>query len=366
MPKIVEKIDPATGRRLPPAVDYRGPFQYRVRKLVNGRRLTKTFASAREARRWLEEAKVDVTRGQFVDRTEAERNTLGGLIDRYIIEVSPSKRGADQEIGHLRVIREDEVCDIKMSQLHSKDVAAFRDRMKLFEYAPATIVRRLNLIAAVISHGKAEWGVNVVENAAGAAAVKRPKGADRKRERRLRSPTQVDPATGEVPKSEEERLFARLANEKHAALLVPLVRLAIETAARQGELCSLRWTDVDITKRVMVVRGISGEGSKNGEVRKVPLSTAAVTALGALPRTLRDKRCFPVDQNTLKVAFARAVRRANLADLTFHDLRHEATSRLAKIYSNPLELMRVTGHRTLSMLSRYYHAEAEELASRLA
>ena len=66
-------------------------------------------------------------------KSSAERNTPGGLIDRTITEVSPSKRGAEHELGHLRVIREDEVRDLEMSQRRSKDVAGFRDRMKLFE-----------------------------------------------------------------------------------------------------------------------------------------------------------------------------------------------------------------------------------------
>jgi integrase len=60
------------------------------------------------------------------------------------------------------------------------------------------------------------------------------------------------------------------------------------------------------------------------------------------------------------------VERAKLEDLTYHDLRHEATSRLARIFPNPLDLMRVTGHKDLKSLSRYYHADASELASRAA
>ncbi|TWB08797.1 hypothetical protein FBZ89_1515 [Nitrospirillum amazonense] len=51
-----------------------------------------------------------------------------------------------------------------------------------------------------------------------------------------------------------------------------------------------------------------------------------------------------------------------MKDLTFHDLRHEATNRLAKIYPTPLELMRITGYKPLATLARYYHADTEELA----
>ena len=64
-------------------------------------------------------------------------------------------------------------------------------------------------------------------------------------------------------------------------------------------------------------------------------------------------------------AFERAVERAGVADVRLHDLRHEATSRLAKRLQAH-ELAKVTGHRDMRMVLRYYHPRAEELASKLA
>lgn len=67
----------------------------------------------------------------------------------------------------------------------------------------------------------------------------------------------------------------------------------------------------------------------------------------------------------MKKVFVRAVERAGLGDLHFHDLRHEATSRLAERLDNVLELSAVTGHKTLTMLKRYYHPRAKDLARKL-
>jgi len=61
--------DPATGKALPEGITYRGPAQYRARKLANGRRITQTFTSARLAVRWLMELQVDSERGELVDRS---------------------------------------------------------------------------------------------------------------------------------------------------------------------------------------------------------------------------------------------------------------------------------------------------------
>jgi integrase len=66
--------------------------------------------------------------------------------------------------------------------------------------------------------------------------------------------------------------------------------------------------------------------------------------------------------NSFKVRIGRMITRAGLEDLTFHDLRHEATSRLAKRYLNPMDLKRVTGHLTLKSLDRYYQPDLSELA----
>ncbi len=71
----IEIIDPGSGLPLPVGAVYRGPSQYRARKLVNRRRVTQTFTTAKKAARWLTEVEIDVARGQFVDQTEARRHT---------------------------------------------------------------------------------------------------------------------------------------------------------------------------------------------------------------------------------------------------------------------------------------------------
>ena len=133
---------------------------------------------------------------------------------------------------------------------------------------------------------------------------------------------------------------------------------------RQGEIVGLQWPDIHLERRTAVVRGAAGTVTKNGEVREVPLSAVAIRILSGLERT--NTRVLPIDQNVLKMRFRRAVKRAGIEDLTFHDLRHIATSRLAKVYVNPLDLKRVTGHKDLKSLDRYYHATAEELAGAFA
>ena len=89
-------------RPLPNGITIRGPGQYRARKLVNGQRITKTFTSAKLASRWLSEIEVDRSRGVFLDRSEAERKSLGDIILTYETEIlgeNSEKRGTKQELG---------------------------------------------------------------------------------------------------------------------------------------------------------------------------------------------------------------------------------------------------------------------------
>jgi len=162
--------------------------------------------------------------------------------------------------------------------------------------------------------------------------------------------------------SEEERLLSACDADTNR-WLGPIVRFAIATALRQGEIVGMQWSDIDLIRRTAVVRGASGTVTKNGEVREVPLLPAAIDILKSLSEPWNGA-VFPIDQNVLKMRYRRAVARAGIEGLTFHDLRHIGTSRLAKIYSNPLDLKRVTGHKDLKSLDRYYHTTAEELAAR--
>lgn len=76
-------------------------------------------------------------------------------------------------------------------------------------------------------------------------------------------------------------------------------------------------------------------------------------------------RVFPISADAVKKAFVRAVQRADFVDLHFHDLRHEAISRIAEKLDNVLELAAISGHKSLKMVQRYYHPRAKDLARKL-
>lgn len=137
-----------------------------------------------------------------------------------------------------------------------------------------------------------------------------------------------------------------------------MARWAIETAMRQGEMLSLRWCD--LSGPIARLRD-----SKTNEPRAVPLSLAARAVLGALPRTGGNARIFPISVSALDYRFRLACGNAAIAGLRWHDLRHEAVSRLFEKGLDAMEVASISGHRTLAMLKRYTHFRAAALAAKL-
>ena len=141
--------------------------------------------------------------------------------------------------------------------------------------------------------------------------------------------------------------------------LAPIVQLALETGMRLGEIMGVKWPDVNLRSRVVRL-----SDTKNGTRRDVPLSSRAVATLQALPKSL-DGRVFPIAVETVKKAYHIAVERAGIEDLRFHDLRHEANSRVFERGLDMMEVAAITGHKTLAMLKRYTHLRATDLARKL-
>lgn len=323
---------------------------------------TRTFLQKADAERWAKETEIAMERGLFFDRAASERTTVGGLVQKYREEVLPTKRG--NHFGSCLDVIEAEFGESAVARINSQSVAAWRDKMTKAGFAASTIRKRLAVFSKLLDLGHSEWGVPLAGNPI--KIVKKPPERNA-RERRLLG-------------DEESRLLAAVSFGSRAG---DLIRLGLETGARLGELWALESQDIDLQRRVMRVRGLSGEGSKNGEERDVPLSSAAVSVFKAMPRPLKGGRMFACwgSVQAAHHAWANLLARARrqylseceevgaesddrLTDLRFHDLRHEAASRLADKLSVH-ELAKMLGWKSIQMAMRYYHPRAEDLARKL-
>jgi integrase len=186
-----------------------------------------------------------------------------------------------------------------------------------------------------------EWGVSITQNVV--KDVRKPQQA-RGRDRRV------------------------TADEYAALLTTPLsslITLAVETGMRLSELLSLTWSNIDLAGRTATL-----PLTKNGDKRVVPLSPVAIATLDKLPKNAPRVFCQWKDKNSVGNAWRRTLvklrkgssEKAFMSNLRFHDLRHEAASRLFERGLNMMEVASVTGHKTLQMLKRYTHLNPKDIA----
>ncbi|OFC35108.1 site-specific integrase [Acidithiobacillus caldus] len=340
-------------------------WQVRIRKRGFPQQV-RTFRTKAEAEAWARSIEAEMDRGVWQDRSEAERTTVGELLDRYAREVLADKKHCTPELSRLKTL-DDAFGRVALARLTSSAIASFRDKRLRDEgrggkpVSGQTVKHEIGLLHRVLKKAEREWGIALPMGlpTEKVQAPKLPQGRDRR-----------------LQGNEEERLLAACARARNPWLL-PLTRFAIETAMRAGEMLEtkgtadpetgerpiqttgLLWANVDLKKRTATL-----PMTKNGTARVVPLSSVAVEILRGLPCSM-DCRVFGTTYEAIHLSFTRACRRAGIKDLRFHDLRHEATSRFFEKGLNPMEVAAITGHKTLQMLKRYTHLRAEELAKRL-
>lgn len=361
---------------------------------------SKVFQTKEAAQQWARAIEREMDIGAFVNRNDAERTTFNKVAERYKTEVLPAKRGrVKYEYTVDRLV--ETFGPYSLASINAAMISRHRDE-RLRAVGPQSVVHEIGMLNRIFKACTMDWGIALPQGIPTAL---------------VRKPALPGGRTRRLELGEWELLRAALAACKSPVPLAA-VEFALATAARQSEVCSLDWKDVNLRDRTARLRGIDGGVTKNGEAfRDVPLSSAAVAVLQTLPRAIKG-RVFSISQNALKMSWERAVVRARqthlhtrlveelrsthglsekaalaevralvyhkrepsalsvelladlaevdktLDDLHFHDLRHEATSRLAEKLQMH-ELMKVTGHKSSALVARYYHPRASDLAKKL-
>lgn len=301
--------------------------------------VSKTFLTRQDAEKWARGIERQMDLGEYTQE-DLVNVTLSELLDRYKVEVTPSKRGAAQEVHRLAVIKADKIAGLTARLVTPAAVAAFRDR-RLAKVKATTVVHDLCTLSAVFEHARLEWSIPITNPV---RSIRKPS-MDRGRDRRL-----LD--------GEYDNLLAELRKCRNP-WIAPLFIFSIETACRRGEALALKWEDVNLGKRFAIFRE-----TKTGEDRVVPISRLALDTLLNLPRDISG-RVFPIPAPTLRCNFVEACKRAGIDGLRWHDLRHEGVSRLHERGLSTIEVASISGHKTLACLARYSHMKAESLALKL-
>ena len=300
--------------------------------------LAKSFNTKADAVKWARHTESQLDLGTLAPK--AAMPPLMRIVDRYLAEVSPTKKGSKQELNRGRQIARTALGLMQLDKITSEVVSKYRDG-RLREVSNNTVRLEMAFISVVFEQCAKEWGYKV-SNPVKQIRIPKP---GKPRQRRLRP-------------GEEDALLAACA--ERATYLHSLVVMAIETGMRFGELVSITWNNVDLDARTIHL-----PDTKNGHPRTVPLSTRALGAIRAVPSGY-EGRVFMGKPGSIRAAFGAAVKRSGVgSDLRFHDLRHEAVTRLFEKGLNPIEVGMISGHRSMSMLQRYTHLGPKELLMKL-
>ena len=306
----------------------------------------RTFDSKAEAETWARHVEGEMDTGAWQDRSEGDRTTIREAFERYLQEFTPGKAASAQRAERNRIgqLRQSPIASVALSRLTGKDVADYIRWRQRAGAGANTVNLDLRSLSHLYTVARSAWGMGYLVNPVPLARAARPK-IPGGRERRLAG-------------DEEARLLASASPEFGA-----VIRFALATALRRGEIAGLRWEQVDLARRGLT---LGSAETKNRTARSVPLSPTAQEVLRNLPRRI-DGSVFGLSVNAISLAWKRATKKAGIRGLTFHDLRHEAISRLFE--DTDLDVMgirAISGHKTLQMLARYTHLRTHRLADRLA
>lgn len=290
---------------------------------------SKVFIKQCEAIRWARAVEGEFDQGKAADFTQADRVTLGEIIDQYIKNYQ-HKRDPNfkREYSRLKLLKH-HLGSYHLSRITTSKVAQFRDIRLSYGLSPATVVKDIHTLSKLIKMAKNEWNIYVPDNPI--QSLKKPKPGPH-RVRRITS--------------EEENILISKSTYQMQAVII----FAIETAMRLGEILSLRW--FDINDDVALLRK-----TKNGEVRYVPFNNKVIHLLKKQPINIDDDRVFYhwKTASGFESSWQKFKKKEGLYDLRFHDLRHEAISRMFEKGFNPMEVSSLSGHKSLLILRKYTH-----------
>ena len=321
--------------------------------------VSETFRRHADAQKWALEMERKIDQGRTpTRRSMTDPTTVGDLVDLHVTDMlevgKPMRRSKSFVMEALKA----QLGTVKLKELTRERLIQFgKDRARQGA-GPVTISMDIGYLKLVVSHAAAVHGIGISPEPVDLARIALKRlgliGKSRERDRRP-TPTEL------------QRLFDHFDNNKR--LRMPMTRIckfAIATAMRQEEICRIRWSDVDAVGKTVLVRDRKDPRDKDGNHVKVPLiASTGYDAWALLAEQKisghREPECFPYFSRSVGTAFRRACQELNIEDLHFHDLRHEAASRLFEVGFRIEQVALVTGHKDWKMLKRYTNLKPEHV-----
>jgi integrase len=295
----------------------------------------KSFKTKAEAEKHAYAIDGGVVSGQYVD-SGADKITLGQLAQKYLEEVTPSKKGARQETSRIKCLLQHPIAQRKLSTLRAKDFYALRQEMIDAGYANSTINKPLFLCSAIYKAARKQWGYDGLQNPLSDVD-------------KMWVDPEGDPRV--IHLAEKAAILSHL-----TGVVRDFVDFGMGTGMRRGEISKMEWEDIHFEEENSFVQLVD---TKNKKQRQVPLSDEMIALLNSLERD--GSRVFDVHPDTITTQFRIACEAAGIEGVVFHTSRHTFTTALLNAKANPQLAQRIIGHSTRHMMNRYFHPTVGEM-----
>ncbi|MEX2150284.1 MAG: tyrosine-type recombinase/integrase [Steroidobacteraceae bacterium] len=313
---------------------------------------SRTFTHRTAAQSWARHREVALEEPAALTRQRHGAPTLAELIRWYIDTFETISRWQRSKQTHLEFLERHSPGKLEALTLTSADLIRHVQSRRAEGGGPATVLNDLIWIGVVLRAAKSvkELPVRpeIVLQARIACRELRLVGKSRRRTRR--------PTADEL---ERLRKHFRSRDRRATIPMQAIMDFAIASARRESEICQPVWRDNDEANRTGLVRDAKHPTDKEGNHRRFKYTPEAWALVTAQPQT--SDYIFPYDPKSVGTTFTRACKLLGIQDLRFHDLRHEATSRLFERGYQIHEVAQFTLHDSWNELKRYTNLKPENL-----
>jgi len=290
----------------------------------------------------------EIVEGRYYETVKARQYTFDEMMGRFMKEYAVQREVSTQKryLSSFRNLNK-HFKGMRLSDITPKVIASYMELRKSEGVAPATINRDLALLSKAFNLAIKQWEWCKINPCS--------------QVQRERENNKIDRWLTE----EEEKKLLEGAKGYLNGQLVDIIILALNTGMRQSEILNLRWQDVDLFRKIITVRK-----TKNKVPKVIPLNQSAYKLLlrrnkvvnmpGYVFATRNGTR---ISKRNLHREFVNALKKAEITNFRFHDLRHTFATRLVQSGIDLYSVARLLGHRDITTTQRYAHHSPESLRS---
>lgn len=310
-------------------------------------RETRTFGKLAQAKTWGAKRVAELEENGVPNINDIGKMIVGDLLKRYINDPNLGGKAGRTKRYVLDMLLDCDIADVLLTDLSTSHVIEHCRQRNGAGAGPSTVNHDVSYLSSVLASAKPVYGIDYTTNpATDARPLLLQMGLIGKSKRRSRRPVS----------DELDRLLEGLeARSDHVAAKIPFVDIlnfSILSCMRVGEVCKIRWEDVDEKQKAVLVRDRKDPRKKSGNHMLVPLLGETWDIVQRQSKT--SELIFPYNSRSVTAGFQRVRNTLGIEDLRYHDLRREGASRLFEAGFSIEEVAQVTGHRSLNVLWQVY------------